>query len=98
MTTTGRYQGIADGVKVAATSTAERDRRESLGRAVAALGRACAVKAVDCAIVQASYLTKPSLRVAITNPRTGQRITERGDLLEIIDRAADRLNREDWDR
>ncbi|QCG77633.1 hypothetical protein HOV42_gp50 [Gordonia phage Fairfaxidum] len=98
MSASDRYQGIAESVKVAATSTKARDQREAVGRAIEQLGDACARKGVDVAIVQTSHVGRPALRVAITNQRSGERLTERGDLLEVLDRALDRLNREDWDR
>ena len=98
MTTTDRYASIADDVQVAATSTAVRDRREALGRAIEQLVAACARAGVDWAIVQTSVIGKTAHRIAITNNRTGERISIHGDLLEIIDQARDRLNREEWGR
>lgn len=97
MTTTGRYGRIADGIAVAATSTAVRDRREALGTVLEALSDRCAAAGVDVAWVQESVIGRRSHRVAITNPRTGGRIVERStQLVEAADRALDRLSREVW--
>ncbi|QDP44169.1 hypothetical protein SEA_JUJU_53 [Gordonia phage JuJu] len=100
MTSASRYDSANIPSNIAETPTAAdiANRRLKLGRAFEQLGIACARKGVDVAIVQQSLVGKPALRVAITNQRTGERLTERGDIHEILDRARDRLNREDWDR
>ncbi|MDJ0006473.1 hypothetical protein [Gordonia alkanivorans] len=100
MTSASRYDSANIPSNIAETPTSEQieKRRQAIGCAFEHLAVACARKGVDVAIVQQSLVGKPALRVAITNQRTGERLTERGDLHEILDRARDRLNREDWDR
>ncbi|ANA86909.1 hypothetical protein PBI_UTZ_42 [Gordonia phage Utz] len=100
MTSASRYDSANIPSNIADTPTAAdiANRRLKLGRAFEHLAIASARKGVDVAIVQTSLVGKPALRVAITDQRTGERITERGDVHEILDRARDRLNREDWDR
>lgn len=100
MTSASRYDSANIASNIASTPTVAEvaNRRLRLGRAFENLAAECARKGVDVAIVQQSLVGKPALRVAITDQRTGERLTERGDLHEILDRARDRLNREDWDR
>ncbi|AMS03945.1 hypothetical protein BJD58_gp45 [Gordonia phage UmaThurman] len=100
MTSASRYDSANIPSNIAETPTAEQieKRRHAIGCAFEHLAVACARKGVDVAIVQQSLVGKPALRVAITNQRTGERISIRGELLDIIDTARDRLNREDWDR
>ncbi|AXH49692.1 hypothetical protein KNT98_gp50 [Gordonia phage Frokostdame] len=100
MTSASRYDSANIPSNIAGTPTAAEvaNRRLRLGRAFEHLAIACARKGVDAAIVQSSRTSGPELRVALTNRRTADRITEYGDLHEILDRARDRLNREDWDR
>ncbi|QWY84318.1 hypothetical protein SEA_JALAMMAH_52 [Gordonia phage Jalammah] len=100
MTSASRYDSANIPSNIADTPTAAEiaNRRLKLGRAFEHLAVACARKGVDVAIVQTSMVTGPALRVAITKPQTGERISERGDVHEILDVARDRLNREDWDR
>ncbi|AOE43991.1 hypothetical protein SEA_DELIAN_51 [Gordonia phage Delian] len=100
MTSASRYDSANIPSNIADTPTSEQiaKRREAVGRAIEQLGTACARKGVDFAIVQTSLVGKPARRISITNQRTGERISVHGELLDVIDTARDRLNREDWDR